>query len=484
MKTRKHTTPLLSALAASMVCTSLVSALTAHGAYEKYDTEGWGQPIIAVLMEGISHQGDSYPLSASSQSSTGEIPDVLAGQPEQGISGSVAGGGSGYGSNGAQDTGATGSGNQAGGDSGQGSNGTPGTGITGSGNNPGGSGLGSNGAQGAGGTGSGNQAGSSDYGSNGMQGAEGTGSGNNAGHASGSGETQGVGHTSSGSNAGGGSGTTQGTGTTGSGSNVGHASGGMQGAEATGSGNQAGSPGYGSSTTQGTGATGSGGNAGSGSGGQQSPDPAGQPQPGQYAFTEVEPDYFDDALFIGDSRVAGVALYSGWDNLTYYAENGMTVYNLFQSKAAQIDGQTLTIEEALQKHSFGKIYLEIGINEMGTGTVDSFMEAYEAAVAHLQELQPDAIIYVCGIMYVKQSKSESDPIFNNPAIQEKNDRIAALADGERVFYLDINEVVTDDTGHLNPDYTWDEVHLLGKYDVLWLEYFSSHAIVKDIQNPS
>lgn len=206
----------------------------------------------------------------------------------------------------------------------------------------------------------------------------------------------------------------------------------------------------------------------------------GQPEePKQYAFTEVTQEYFDDALFIGDSRVAGVKLYSGWDNLTYYAENGMTIYNLFQSKTAKEDGKTLTIEEALQVRSFGKIYLEIGINEMGTGTVDSFMAAYEEAVNHLRELQPDAILYVCGIMYVKQSKSESDPIFNNPNIQARNDRIAQLADGEHIFYLDINEVVTDETGNLNPDYTWDEVHLLGKYDMMWLDYFCSHAIVKE-----
>jgi len=59
-----------------------------------------------------------------------------------------------------------------------------------------------------------------------------------------------------------------------------------------------------------------------------------------------------------------------------------------------------------------------------------------------------------------------------------NDRIAQLADGENIFYLDINEVVTDETGNLNPDYTWDEVHLLGKYDMMWLEYFCSHAIIK------
>ena len=198
-----------------------------------------------------------------------------------------------------------------------------------------------------------------------------------------------------------------------------------------------------------------------------------------YSFQEVTQEYFDDALLIGDSRAAGIQLYSGWDNITYYTENGMTIYSMFDCEAEEKDGRMLTVEEALQERSFGKIYLEIGINEMGTGTVDSFMEAYEDAVNHLRELQPDAVIYVCGIMCVKQSRSESDPIFNNPNIRERNDRIARLADGEHIFYLDINETVADETGNLNPDYTWDQVHLLGKYNILWLEYFCSHGIVKD-----
>ena len=408
MRTRKHTTPLLSALAASMLCASLTAAVSAHGVFEKYDTDGWGQPIISVLMQGLAHRDsfwepggadaqDNSLLLASSQSNTGEIPDVLAGQREAAISGSVSGR--------QQDAGAAGSANGSGG----------------SGNQQSPEAVGSGGQPGAGAAGSANPSGTAVP----QQDSAPTGSGNNA--ASNPGSPQ---HTDA--------------------------------AVPGGSSHDAGSV-----VPDAT------------PGAEQNPDAAAQAKPTQYAFTEVPREYFDDALFIGDSRVTGVELYSGWDNLTYYAEGGMTVYSMFQSKTAQVEGQTLTIEEALRKRSFGKIYLEIGINEMGTGTVDSFMEAYEAAVDYLRELQPDAILYVCGIMYVEQSKSESDPIFNNPAIQERNDRIAALADGENIFYLDINEVVTDETGNLNPDYTWDEVHLLGKYDVIWLEYFSSHGIVKD-----
>jgi hypothetical protein len=48
MKKRKNTTPLLSALAASMLCASLVSTVSAHGIYEKYNAGGWSQPLSLI----------------------------------------------------------------------------------------------------------------------------------------------------------------------------------------------------------------------------------------------------------------------------------------------------------------------------------------------------------------------------------------------------------------------------------------------------
>ena len=42
-------------------------------------------------------------------------------------------------------------------------------------------------------------------------------------------------------------------------------------------------------------------------------------------FTEVDLSYFDDALFIGDSRVAGLAMNSG-TNATFYAVTSFQLY--------------------------------------------------------------------------------------------------------------------------------------------------------------
>lgn len=152
---------------------------------------------------------------------------------------------------------------------------------------------------------------------------------------------------------------------------------------------------------------------------------------------------------------------------------------MFDTPIVEENGAKITVEEALSKHQFGKVYLMIGINEMGTGTVDSFMKKYEEAVNHIRELQPDALIFLQGIMYVKQEKSETDPIFNNPAIKERNDRIAMLANNHDIFYIDVNEVVTDETGNLNPEYTYDEIHLLGKYYSLWTDFLLKHGIKKE-----
>ena len=120
-------------------------------------------------------------------------------------------------------------------------------------------------------------------------------------------------------------------------------------------------------------------------------------------FTHVDKEYFADAVFIGDSRTQGLYEYSNLaDVATFYSKTSLTVYNLFEKPKDFIreGDEKLTLEQALSRHQFKKVYLMIGINEMGTGTPESFFEAYARAVYKIRELQPDAIIFVQGIMRV------------------------------------------------------------------------------------
>ena len=205
--------------------------------------------------------------------------------------------------------------------------------------------------------------------------------------------------------------------------------------------------------------------------------PAPEPLPPQTKeFITVGDDYFDDAVFIGDSRTVGLHDYGGLDKATFFATVGLNVYDMWSQRFCEVDGEKLTLEEALSRRQYKKIYFQIGINEMGRGTVDTFMQAYEESVRKFQQLQPDAIIYVQGIMRVTKEKSDKDKIFNNPGIQVRNERIAQLADNMKIFYIDVNEVVCDDTGNLRKELTFDNLHLYGSKYYIWVDFLKTKGI--------
>ncbi len=201
-------------------------------------------------------------------------------------------------------------------------------------------------------------------------------------------------------------------------------------------------------------------------------------------YMTVEDDYFSDAVFIGDSRTVGMYDYGGLQEIsTFYASKGMTIYRLLDAEVAYVSDQSemITIEEALQLCSFKKIYLMVGINEMGTGTVETFAAKYKEVVDRLLELQPEAILYVQGILKVTTERSEKGDYINNEGIIARNQEIEKLADNRRIFYLDANPEICDDTGGMEPSYTFDGVHLKGKYIEIWKNYLKNHAVNLDAQ---
>lgn len=196
-------------------------------------------------------------------------------------------------------------------------------------------------------------------------------------------------------------------------------------------------------------------------------------------FVTVEDEYFSDAVFIGDSRTVGMCEYGGLEEVsTFYASTGLTIYKIFDSAIVDVPGQKrkITVEEALQENSFAKIYLMIGINEMGIGTVETFTEKYREVVEHLQELQPDAIIYIQGIIKVTTERSDQGDYINNEGIEARNLELEKLADNRSIFYLDVNPLICDETGGLVDSYTFDGVHLKAKYIQIWKDYLKENAV--------
>ena len=196
----------------------------------------------------------------------------------------------------------------------------------------------------------------------------------------------------------------------------------------------------------------------------------------EYEFSAVDESYFDDALFIGDSRTVGLRDYTDLsEHADFYCETSLTIYKVLEE---DFGGQG-TVEEALENNAYGKIFLMVGINELGRGTTEEYMAEYTKVVERLHELEPEAKIFVQGVMRVSGEKNSSDAIFNNSNINARNNAIATLADNKQIFYIDVNEAVCDEEGNLIKDYTFDQIHLLGAYYDLWKQFLLVHGVTDD-----
>ena len=207
--------------------------------------------------------------------------------------------------------------------------------------------------------------------------------------------------------------------------------------------------------------------------------------PGKYALTTTYPyetvddSYFQDALFLGDSRTIGLQDYSGLATPTYLAKTGLNIYQLLDDPfvTEPKTGEMVNVTYMLKHYHYKKVYIMIGINELGTGNTGTFQKAYASVLSKIIKWQPEAIIYVQGIIAVSAKKNAEDAIINNLNINDKNVAISQLADGKKIFYLDINPLLTDKKGNLKADYTFDEVHLYAQYYVMWKDFLKEHAVV-------
>ncbi|WP_130837113.1 GDSL-type esterase/lipase family protein [Lachnoclostridium sp. Marseille-P6806] len=223
-------------------------------------------------------------------------------------------------------------------------------------------------------------------------------------------------------------------------------------------------------------------------------DPPGTEYPGEtegifapdgnyYRLQSVPESYFSDALFIGDSRTDGLAEYGDMEKLTtFFAKDALSVYRLWSQRAAvrSADGTRSeeTLLELLTARHFHKIYLSVGINELGVPATAGFYQKYREALELIRALQPDAILYIQGIMHVTRARSASDPVYNNTAITERNAAIASLANGRDIFYIDMNSVFCDENGDLPAEYSADGVHLKASRYLLWRQFLMDNAVIR------
>ncbi len=189
---------------------------------------------------------------------------------------------------------------------------------------------------------------------------------------------------------------------------------------------------------------------------------------------EADVSYFDDALFIGDSRTVGLLEYGNLGGAEVVADSGMNVYKIFQKEFVTVSGEKKRLETVLTERQFGKIYLMLGINELGYD-FEHTISKYQDLIGKIREWQPEALIFLEANLHITERKSASSPVYNNDNINRFNAAVAEMADERTIFYLDANELFDDEGGGLGEIYTSDDTHILARYYPDWAAWILRHA---------
>ena len=190
-----------------------------------------------------------------------------------------------------------------------------------------------------------------------------------------------------------------------------------------------------------------------------------------YSVASDTEDQLADAVFIGDSRTVGLMNVTDKPQAYFLCAVGLNIDTALTDNGINLgSGLTGTIPQGLAGKSFGRVFISFGTNEMGWPYIDVFKEHYSKMVSQIMALQPDAEIYLIGILPVTRSKDAMGESVNNQNAKLFTQAISEVADELGVHYLDCSDAVADSWGYLPEEASTDGVHMSEEYLLRWQNY--------------
>lgn len=182
---------------------------------------------------------------------------------------------------------------------------------------------------------------------------------------------------------------------------------------------------------------------------------------------EVLPTSKSDIIFLGNSITNG----GEWAELlgNQHAKNRGISGDTTQGVLDRLSTVT--------KGKPAKIFLLIGTNDLSRGkSVDEIAKNVEKIVERVKRESPTTKLYVQSVFPVNPKFNKfSGHMDRQKKIPVLNAKIKAVAARHGVTYIDVyKSLVTPSTDVMNPEYTNDGLHLLGKGYQKWVEVLNPY----------
>lgn len=193
------------------------------------------------------------------------------------------------------------------------------------------------------------------------------------------------------------------------------------------------------------------------------------------AAVPVDDSFFANAVFIGDSRMQGFQNASGITQGTFLTSVGLSTDAMSSQTIATPDGN-ISVYQGLSGHQYDKIYLMLGTNDLGYYPWESFRPNFEEVIRQFHKLQPDAVIYICSVIYLEEAKT-STSYNTNENVRKINGYLLEVCEAlDYCYYINLNEIFSNGYGSLLEGASEDGIHLQPKYCEQMLTFLKNHYV--------
>ena len=200
----------------------------------------------------------------------------------------------------------------------------------------------------------------------------------------------------------------------------------------------------------------------------------------------VDASWFDDAVFVGDSVTLKLSYYADYGSLgnadflcagSLGYNNAQWGYDHPDNVHPVYNGIKYTVEDGVAMLQPKKIFIMLGMNDIGLYGVDGAVEGMKSLTAKIQQRCPDTVIYVQSVTPMLSYKQLSD--LNNTTIAAFDQAIQPICQERGYIYLDVASAVNDGYGNLMEAYCSDAtamgLHFSDAGCEAWVNYLKSHV---------
>lgn len=203
------------------------------------------------------------------------------------------------------------------------------------------------------------------------------------------------------------------------------------------------------------------------------------------ASAAVSPDFFRDAVIVGDSITLKLSYYniahSTFPGATFLTSGSLGVTNAMwdlnreDAVHPSYQGQTVTVVDGIARSGAKKVYLMLGTNDLGMYGVDGTLENFKILTDKIVSENPQVTMYIQSVTPIYDTLGS----LTNERINDYNKKLSEYCREKGWYFVDVASVLRNDSGSLPSEYCSDPdsmgIHFTDTACQLWADYLYTHT---------